>query len=141
MNINTTLFGWLSSDTALMAMVGDRIYPVAEPQKETLEDPQEDVIVFSQISESEDDVLGGLVFRKPVFAFLCGSQFYDRAHDVAEALKARMRALVYPAKHAESDGSTTVQLENVVLRDCRDDYRFIDQGIFTVYVEYEVHYQ
>jgi len=140
-NINTVLFGWLATDVTLSAMVGDRIYPVTEPQKDNLEDPQEDTIVFSQISESEDDALGGLVFSKPVFAFFCGSLSYDRAHEIKEALKVRMRALVYPTKHTETDGAATLRTENVILRDCRDDYRFIDQGIFAVYVEYEVHYQ
>ena len=137
MSIRTALFDWLTADETLSGLVGDRIYPLRGPQMDPNTVP-DDSILRARVGESEDDLLlGNVAFRKPRLAFLCCSVDYDKADDISEALRARMRGLIYPQKQIVND----IQFENLVLRECRDDPRFLEANIFTVYVEYEVHYQ
>jgi hypothetical protein len=127
------------ADPAIGALIEDRLYAFEQPEGD-IGDTQQKVIVYRVTGTAHDPIItdetGWFYIEKTNFAFLCGDAEYDGAHEVADALVARLYAAVLPVKNTFTGGV----FDEVLLVDRYDDDANSSRkaGVFVVYVEFTI---
>jgi hypothetical protein len=126
------------ADPALGALIEDRLYGFQEPEG-AVGDEQRKAVVYRVTATNHEPIItdeGMSYIEKATFAFLCGDGEYDGAHEVADALVARLYAAVLPVKQAFTGGSFDEMLLNDRFDDDANSSR--EAGVFVVYVEFTI---
>lgn len=114
--IETEIYAYLSSNNAITALVGNRIYPLILPQNYTLP-----AITYTKISGQRVNAKDGQTgLANPRFQFSCWAKTYLEAKKVADVVRIAMN--VFP------NGTTYMQDEQ--------DFYEPDTGLYHVPVDF-----
>jgi|GEM_PF-6427040 len=129
------LYAHVQADAGVVALIGDRMYPVsAPPLNET--DSIPDTLIYRLTARRPEfaQLSGGLVMFSDGWELISISETYDRAHQIADATVASLNYLRGPI------GSGSVRLTSSELEDAVDDDDNL-LGFYAVILRFQFRYQ
>jgi len=104
MSFQSDVYGYLTANAGLTALVGTRLYPNEAPN-----DPVVPFIVYYEFATPREQLMGNAIgVSKPRIQYSCYADTYTEAVAVIDALRAAVLALPYPIVFEDERGNQDV---------------------------------